>query len=179
MQIDTILADSGLEEVLARGLQNIQKAFNLLLTWMDWICCDYFSPSLFFFSQPWLIRHHLGEFQAMRKAEEIVCGFIYLFLIKEIKISWFYNSLTIGPDARTWASVLFSLRTELLCCFGCGWEANGVPSMWSSDLWLCPEALNAEGAAANTLGLAAPAMAGITLLRHAVGQCKNKALPRR
>lgn len=59
-----------------------------------------------------------------RMQEREFADFFFFFSKNEIKVSWICNSLTIGPDACTWASVLFSLRTELSWCFGCGWKVN-------------------------------------------------------
>lgn len=88
------------------------KAFKPLLTWLDWIFSDCASLSPFFFSQTWLMRHNLDEFQAIRKAEGRSntvwwCLFVCFFVFKKgYKVSWIYNSLAIGPC--TWALMLFS-----------------------------------------------------------------------
>lgn len=65
------------------------KAFKPLLTWLDWIFCDCASLSPFFFSQTWLMRHNLDEFQERQRVEAILCGdvclFASLFSRKDIK----------------------------------------------------------------------------------------------
>lgn len=143
---------------LTCGLWSIQKAFKLLLTWLDWIYWDCSSPSLFFFFHPWLIRHRLCSFQAVRKTEgmrQFADFSLPLFSKKEIKVSWIYNTMTIGPDAGTFSVIFTENRAVVLLTL---WVESGqrVPS--SPDVWLCPKALNAGGAVTNALGLAAPAM---------------------
>ena len=106
--------------------------------WLGWIeftvitlVRAYFSSSSHAWSGTILVNSRQQERQ---KAEGIVCCYFFFFFPKKkIEVSWIYNSLMIGPDAHTWASVLFSLRTELSCCFGCGWKMNRE-SLWREAL---------------------------------------------
>lgn len=111
---------------LTCGLWSIQKAFKLLLTWLDWIYWDCSSPSLFFFFHPWLIRHHLCSFQAVRKTEG-VRGNLLIFLF----LCFLKRKLKCLESTTPWQLVqmqvhlvLFSLRTELWCCLHCGWKVD-------------------------------------------------------
>lgn len=80
------------------------------LCWLGWTEFTVISPSLFFLFQPWLIRHHLGEFQTIRKDEGSRDSLL-------IKTKCFLRRKLKYPESTTgWWLVQMHIH-EHQCCF--------------------------------------------------------------